>query len=44
MKVRKTAPIAFRSLILLLQPTECTGKPDISAYIAKVVIDWVLKY
>ena len=40
MEVRKTVPIAFRSLILLLQPTECTGKPDTSAYIAKVC-DWL---
>ena len=36
MKGRETVLIAFRSLILLLQPTEGTGKPGISVHIDKV--------
>ena len=35
MKGRETVLIAFRSLILLLQPTEGTGKPGISVHIDK---------
>ena len=36
MKGKETVIIAFRSLILLLQPTEGTGKPGISVHIDKV--------